>query len=114
MLMRVVMYDVEECPTEPGKEIVERCKLHKQVDGKFFYADDAIIVAKTAEAFEVILVRIEKESHKYALKLNQNKCIHIRMNAIHRIHFRQGNAVPIQTQADYLRDKIKEHGRPQT
>lgn len=32
------------------------------------------------------------------------------MNAIHGIHFRQGNAVPIQTQADYLRGKMKNTG----
>ena len=32
------------------------------------------------------------------------------MNAIHRVHFRQGNAVPIQTQADYLGGKIKNTG----
>ena len=32
------------------------------------------------------------------------------MNATHRIHFRQGNAVPIQTQADYLGGKIKNTG----
>ena len=32
------------------------------------------------------------------------------MNATCRIHFRQGNAVPIQTQADYLGGKIKNTG----
>ena len=32
------------------------------------------------------------------------------MNAIHRIHFRQGNTVPIQTQADYLGGQIKNTG----
>ena len=69
------------------------------MSGKLFYADDTIIMAQKAEAVEVILPRIKKktESHKYALKLNQGKCIHIQMNAIPRIHFRQGNTVPIQT-----------------
>ena len=75
-----------------------------------FYADDTIITAKTAEAVDIILHRAETESHKYALKLNQGKCIHIQMNAIHRIHFKQRNAVPIQTQADYLGGKIKNTG----
>ena len=51
-----------------------------------------------------------KKSHNYALKLNQNKCIHIQMNAVRRIHFRQGNAAPVQTQADYLGGKIKNTG----
>ena len=67
-------------------------------------------MARKAEAVEIILHRIEAESHKYALKLNQGKCIHIQMNAIHRVHFKQGNTVPIQTQADYLGGKIKNTG----
>ena len=67
-------------------------------------------MAKTAEAVEIILRRIEIESHKYALKLNQGKCIHRQMNATHRIHFKQRNAVPIQTQADLPRRKIQNTG----
>ena len=67
-------------------------------------------MAETAEAVEIILHRIETESHKYVLKLNQGKCIHVQVNAIHRIHFRQGNTAPIQTQADYLGGKIKNTG----
>ena len=67
-------------------------------------------MAQKAEAVEIVLHRIKAESHKYALKLNQGKCIHIQMNAIHRIHFRQGNTVPIQTQADYLGGKNKNTG----
>ena len=110
ILMTVILYGVEEGFTENERDIVERSKLHKQVRGKLFYADDTIIMAKTAEAVEVILHRIEEESHKYALKLNQNKCIHIQMNATHRTHFKQGNAVPIQTQANYLGGKIKNTG----
>ena len=110
MLMTVIMYDVQEGLTEHEKEIVERSKLHKQGSGKLFYADDTIIMAKTAEAVEAILHRIEEKSYKYALKLNQNKCIHIHTNAIHRIHFRQGNAAPIQTQGDYLGGDVKNTG----
>ena len=110
MLMTVIMYDVEEGFAENEGDIVERSKLHKQVSGKRFYGDDTIIMASTAEAVEVILHRIEEESHKYALKLNQNKCIHIQMNAVHRIHFKPGHAVPIQTQADYLGGEIQNTG----
>ena len=110
MLLTVIMYDVEKGLTEQELDIVENSNLHKQVSGKLFYADDTIIMAQKAEAVEIILHRIEAESHKYALKLNQGRCIHIQMNAIHRIHFKQGNTVPIQTQADYLGGKIKNTG----
>ena len=105
MLMTVIMYHVGKGLTEQELDVVENSKLHKQVSGKLFYADDTITMAQKAEAVEIILHRIEAESHKYALKLNQGKCIHIQMNAIHRIHFKQGNTVPIQTQADYLGGK---------
>ena len=108
MLMTVIMYDVEKGLTEQESDIVENSKLHKQVSGKLSYADDTIIMAQKAEA--IILHRIEDESHKYALKLNQGKCIHIQMNAIHRVRFEQGNSVPIQTQADYLGGKLKTRG----
>ena len=109
-LMAVIMYDVEKGLIEQELEIVENNKLHTQVSGKLFYADNTIIMARTAEAVEIILHRIETESHRFALKLNQGKCIHIQMNAIHRLHFKQGDAVPIQTQADYLGRKIKTQG----
>ena len=114
MLMMVIMYDVEKGLTEQELEIAESNKLHKQVSGNSFYADDTIIMAKTAEAVEILLHRIEFESHKYALKLNQGKCIHVQMDAINKIHFRQRNAVPIQTQADNLGGKNQKHRGPQT
>ena len=110
MLVTVIMHDVESSLTEQELEITNRDRLHKQVNGKLFYADDTIIMAKAAESVEIILRRIELESSKYALKLNQNKCIHIQMNAIERIHVMEGNVVPIQTQADDLGGTIKNTG----
>ena len=89
----------------------------------FLYADDTIIMAKTAGSVKIKLHKIDLESSKYSLKLNQkcihvkyslklnqNKCIHIQMHAIERIHFLEGNVVPIQTQADYLGGRIKNTG----
>ena len=46
----------------------------------------------------------------FIYELNQNKCVHIQMNAIHMIYLKHGNAVPIQTQADYLGGEIKNTG----
>ena len=106
-LMTVIMHDVESPLTEQELETTNRDRLHKQVNGKLFYADDTITMAKTAESVEIILHKIELESSKYFLKLNQNKCIHTQMNAIERIHFMEGNVLPIQTQADYLGGRTK-------
>ena len=58
-LMTVIMYDVEKGPAEHEREVAESSKLHKQISGKLYYADDTIIMAKTAEAVEIILHRIE-------------------------------------------------------
>ena len=70
-------------------------------------------MAKTAGAVEIILHRIEKESHKYALKLNQSKCIHIHMNAIHRIPLGKGMRSQYRLRLLHRR-KNQEHRGPQT
>ena len=46
MLMTVIMCDVEKGPTEQELGIVENSKLHKQLGGILFYADDTIIIAQ--------------------------------------------------------------------
>ena len=107
MLMTAIMHDAESSLTEQELETTNRDPLHKQVNGKLSYADDTIIMSKTAESGEIILHKIELESSKYSLKLNQNRCIHIQMNVVERIHFMNGNTVPIQKQADYLGGRIK-------
>ena len=53
--MTVIMYDVEKGLTEQEQEIVDSNKLHKQASGKLFYADDTNVMAKTAEAVEIVL-----------------------------------------------------------
>ena len=104
------MHDVETSLTEQELETTHKDRLHKQVNGKLFYADDTITMAKTARSLEIILHKIELESSKYSLEIKQNKCIHIQMNAIERIHFMEGNVVPIQTQADHLGGNFKNIG----
>ena len=110
MLMTVIMHDAETSLTEQELETTHRDRLHKQVNGKPFYVDDTIIMAKSAESVESILHKVELESSKYSLNLNQNKCIHIQMNATEQIHFMEGNVVPLQTQADYLGGRTKNTG----
>ena len=110
MLMTVIMYDVEKGLTKPEQEVVERSKLHKQVSGKLFYADDTIIMAKELRR-QLRSYYIELRKITQVCAETQPKQAHpMLMNAIHRMHFGQGNAVPIQTQADYLGGKIKNTG----
>ena len=49
MLMTVIMQDVEASLAEQGPDTTNRDRLHKQVNGKLFYADDTIIMTKVAE-----------------------------------------------------------------
>jgi hypothetical protein len=107
MLMTVIMHDVDRGMSEEERQKLQAGRLHKEVSGRLFYADDTIVMASTAEAAEIVLHKIQYESHKYALKLNETKCIHIQMNGIQRIHYNNGNAVPIKEQAEYLGGKIK-------
>ena len=60
MLMTVIMHDVETSLTEQEHDTTNRDRLHKQVNGQLFYADDTIIMAKTAESVEIILHKIEQ------------------------------------------------------
>ena len=59
MLMTVIMHDVEQSYTEVENDIATRDRLHKQVNDKPFYADDTIIMAKTAGAVEMMLQKME-------------------------------------------------------
>ena len=40
------------------------------------------------------------------MKLNYDKCIHLRMNDIHTITYRNGQEMPRKTEATYLGGKI--------
>ena len=44
------------------------------------------------------------------MKLNHNKCEHMRLNAIHRIHFENGEEVPTTQNAAYLGPRIHFNG----
>ena len=64
----------------------------------------------SAQATQLILQKIQRESKKYGMKLNQNKCEHIRLNAIHRIQFENGEEVPTTQNAAYLGSRIHHNG----
>ena len=55
MLMTVIMHDADRGMSEDENRILQQGKLHKEVSGRLFYADDTIVTAKTAEAAEIAL-----------------------------------------------------------
>ena len=55
----------------------------------------------TAKAAETILQHMEQESEKYNMKLNYDKCTHLRMNDLHTVTYRNGEDMPRKTEATY-------------
>ena len=45
---------------------------------------------------------IERESAKYNMKLNKQKCVVLNMNEIMRVEYSDGTQVPEKSQAVYL------------
>ena len=87
ILLTVMMKDTTDDMTPEEKLTLDRGKLNHEVTKHLFYADDTVIMTSSAQATQLILQTIQIESNKYGMKLNQNKCEHIRLNAIHRIQF---------------------------
>ena len=85
-------------------------QLHNINLSELYHADATFIVAPTAKAAETILEHIEYESKKYNMKLNYDKRIHLRINDMHTISYRNGEEMPMKTEATYLGGKIFANG----
>ena len=59
-------------------------------------------MTSTAKSVEIILQHIEQEPEKYNMKLNYDKCIHLRMSDIHTITYSNGQDMHRKTEATYL------------
>ena len=108
--MTIITHDVKSQLTQGERDYVNAGKLHNIDLTELFYADDTLIMASTSEAAETILQHIEKESGRYNMKLNFDKCIHLRMNAISRIRYANGDYMPMEPHAMYLGGKISANG----
>ena len=54
---------------------------------KFLYADDTIILTSTKQAAEMFLHKIQEESSRYNMKLNQCKCNLLGMNSLGSVQY---------------------------
>ena len=81
--------------------------VHLEVEGKLLgrthdyfnwweliYADDTMLIGQRAREIHILLAAIEKESEKYNLKLNHNKCEYVAMNG--KAHIRFSNGSPMK------------------
>ena len=108
--MTVIMHDIDLKLTEEEKTVLKTGELHKEICKYILYADDTILFAKTSQAVELLLHKIQDESGKYNMALNEDKCIHIPLNAIHDIQFLSGKTVPKADRATYLGGIITKSG----
>ena len=107
LLLTVIMHGAYEDLTEEDREVVRKGTPYKVDLRELFYADDTLIMTKTAAAAEIIFHQIEHESAKYNLKLNYTKCVHLRMNSMEAIDYVNGQQMPTHNEAIYLGGKSR-------
>ena len=102
ILMTVIMEDVENGLTELEREGLRQGTPQRTGINKVFYADDTILLTTTKQSMENLLHSIERESAKYNMRLNKQKCVVLNMNEIMRVEYSDGTQVPVKSQAVYL------------
>ena len=110
LLLTVIYHDINNDLTAAQKKTLMEGLPHGTTISELFYADDTLIITRTAKAAQILLRATEKESLKYNLRLNYTKCIHIPMNDLRRVRYRNGQFVPTETKATYLGGLIMARG----
>ena len=80
---------------------------------KLLYADDTIILASSIQAAGIMLHKIQEESNRYSMRLNQSKCIFLGMNSLGSVQYLDGRYMPIADRALYLGTSMSAKGNPQ-
>ena len=58
-------------------------------------------MTSAAQASQFLLQNLQQEPRTYGMKVNQSRCEHIGLNAIHRIQYENGEEVPTTQAATY-------------
>ena len=75
-VMAVMVRDISSNLTQEERFILrDEQPMGMEGHDKLLYADDTIILTSNRQAAEIILHRIQEESSRYNMRLNQNKCI---------------------------------------
>ena len=112
-VMTVMMTDIEKIMIEgEGSTMTASQLMGAQGHDKFFYADDTLILASSAEAAELMLRKMQIESAKYNMRLNQKTCVLVRMNSRHDVYYADGEAMPIASKVPYLGTSMDAKGNP--
>ena len=111
--MTVMMRDISSNPTQEEMFIL-RNEQQMGMEGhdKLLYADDTIILTSTKQAAEIILHKIEEESGRYNMRLNQNMCILLGMNSLGGVQYIDGGLMPTAERAPHLGTNMSATGNP--
>ena len=93
-----------------ARKTLDRGRLNHGITKHLFCTDDTIIMTSTAQASQLLLQKIQQKSRTYGMKLNQNKCEHIGLKAIHGIQYENDEEVPTTQAATYLGAKVQSNG----
>ena len=98
MFMTVMFHDIEE---ETDRRTVGQ-EFADFTAQQLLYADDTLLVGKSARTIHIILRAIERESDKYNMRLNKGKCCQINMNCNSQVEFSNGQTMSKVYEATYL------------
>ena len=70
------------------------------------------LALKNNHAADIILHKIQEESSRYNMKLNQSKCILLGMNSLGSVQYLDGGFMPIADRAPYLGTNMSAKGNP--
>ena len=102
LLMSIMFNDIKEVT----KNQLEKGVLEHFDSTEIMYADDTLLIGQNIEVLSIYVQEIEKESNKYNMSLNKEKCNAIYMSIVGDIHFSDGSIMKEVKTAQYLGAKI--------
>ena len=96
------MHDVEEALTEQHTKQIPWIHSEKQPLFDLAYADDTVLLGKSAESVQNALHHLQHIAQQSNLKLNLGKCELIRLNCTGSIYFTDNTKVTAKPKAKYL------------
>ena len=113
IVMIVIMGDINIKLT-PEERGILRNEQPMGMEGydKLLHADDTVSLTNTKQAAEIILHKIQEESSRYNMKLNQSKCILLGMNSSGSAQSLDGGYMRVADRAPYLGTNMSAKGNP--
>ena len=98
----VLLLDARQGATEENGGVQRNSYSSKHPLTNLRYADDTLVVGRTAAALQCLLHHIQAEAAHYNLQLNLGKCELLRSKNTGEVRFLDGTPVKVVTKAKYL------------